>query len=236
MNNTTVIILCGGKGLRMRPLTLTKPKPLLVVGDKTVLEYIIANLKKNGIEKIILTVGYLREKIMRYFKDGKKFGITIEYLEEKEEQNTAGSILPLKGKINAYFVVMMGDQITNIDLNKMMKFHEENKGIATIAVKKKQFPLEYGIIEAEGNVVVGFKEKPVLENYINTAIYIFSPRILEFIKEKEDFAKDVFPRLLKEKEKIVIYPMEEEWIDIGRIKDYEELKKNPQRVEHMKMH
>lgn len=217
----------------MKPLTLTVPKPLLEIDGKTILEYVFANLRKNKIDGATLTVGYLKEKIIEHFKD-KDVGIKIEYLEEEKEQNTAGSIIPLKEKMKEDFIVMMGDQITNIDLKKLMEFHKKQGGIATIALKKKKYPLEYGIVEIEEENVIGFKEKPILEKYVNTAIYAFSPRIFEFIEEKEDFAKNVFPRLLKKKEKICAYIMEEEWIDIGRIKDYEELKNNSEKLEKIR--
>ena len=223
------IILCGGKGTRMRPLTLTIPKPLLEIDGKTILEYVFENLRRNEIEEAILTVGYLKEKIIEYFKD-KDMGLKVDYLEEEKEQNTAGSIIPLKEKMSEDFIVMMGDQITNINLKKLVEFHKKHAGIATIVLKKKKYPLEYGIVDIENGKVIGFKEKPILEKHVNTAIYVFSPRIFEFIKEKEDFAKNVFPRLLEKKEKIYAYVMEEEWLDIGRIKDYEELKNNPKRL------
>ncbi len=223
-------VLCGGQGTRLRPLTYENPKPMLKVGGKTILEYVIANLKKQGITDIVLTVGYLKEKIKAYFGNGKKFGVNIEYLEEDYERFTAGSVLPYKGKIKEDFVVLMGDQITNIDLKKMMEFHKKNGGIATIALKKKTYKWEYGIAELKGNSVLGFKEKPEIESYINTAIYCFKPEIFEYINDKEDFAKNVFPRLLEKKKKIIAYLMEEEWVDIGRMSDYEEINKNLEKI------
>ncbi len=228
------VLLCGGEGTRMRPLTLETPKPLLKIDDKTILEYIFENLKGNEIYEVVLTIGYLKNKIKTYFEDGSKIGMKIEYLEEDEKKNTAGSILPLKGKMNEDFVVMMGDQITGVNLKKMIETHKKHNAIATIAIKKKEYKLEYGTVEITDEEVKGFKEKPIIEKYINTAIYILSPRIFEFIKEKEDFAKNVFPRLLKEKQKVVAYKMEEEWIDIGRLSDYEKLVKSPERIKSIK--
>lgn len=227
-----VFILCGGKGTRLRPLTYETPKPLLKLGDRTILEYVLANLKKQGITDVVLTVGYLKEKIIAYFGDGKKFGMNIEYLEEEVEQGTAGSMMPYKEKIKKLgktaedFAVMMGDQITNIDLRKMMAEHKKNGGIATIALKKKQYKWEYGIAKLKQDRITGFEEKPVIEEYANTAIYCCQAAIFDYIEEKEDFAKNVFPRLLQKKKPIYAYFMEEEWIDIGRMKDYEDIKNN----------
>jgi len=228
---TKAILLCGGEGTRMRPLTFTTPKPLLKIGERTILEYVLDNLKKNDINEVIFTVGYLKEKIIEYFDKFSKHGLKIEYLKEYERKNTAGSILPLKDKIKEDFVVMMGDQITNINLKNMIRFHKENGGIATIALKKIKIPVEYGVVDIYKNKVSGFEEKPIIERYINTAIYVLSPKIFEYIKEKEDFAKDVFPRLIEKNEKINAYFMEEEWIDIGRLKDYKELNENLERIE-----
>ncbi|MDD5023236.1 MAG: sugar phosphate nucleotidyltransferase, partial [Candidatus ainarchaeum sp.] len=127
MKGTFAIVLCGGKGLRMRPLTLETPKSLLKIGENTILEYVLRNLEKNGIKKAFLTVGYLKEKIIKYMGNESK-GVEIEYIKEEEEQNTAGSILPLKDGIKKDFIVMMGDQITNINLRKMMEFHKKEGG------------------------------------------------------------------------------------------------------------
>ncbi len=228
------VILCGGIGERMRPLTLETPKPLLKIGGFAILDYIFENLKKNKISEVVLTVGYLKEKIINHYGSGEKLGIKIEYLKEEEKKNTAGSILPLKGKINEDFVVMMGDQLTNINIEKMKKYHEKNGAIATIALKKKEYKIEYGVVELDGHFVKCFKEKPVLEKYVNTAIYIFKPEIFNYIKEKEDFAKDVFPRLLEKGEKIAAYLMDDEWVDIGRLEDYQKLNENKQEIERIK--
>ncbi|MFA5050128.1 MAG: nucleotidyltransferase family protein [Candidatus Micrarchaeia archaeon] len=228
------VILCGGVGERMKPLTLDTPKPLLKIGGQAILEYVFENLKKNNIFEVILTVGYLKEKIIQYFGDGKKAGIKIEYLKEDEKKNTAGSILPLKGKLGENFIVMMGDQLTNINIEKMKKHHEKSGAIATIALKKKGYRLEYGVVEIEKDLVKSFREKPVLEKYVNTGIYIFRKEIFSYIKEKEDFAKNVFPRLLEKGEKISAYLMEEDWVDIGRLEDYQKLIEDKNECEKIK--
>ncbi|NYZ77645.1 nucleotidyltransferase family protein, partial [Candidatus Micrarchaeota archaeon] len=193
---------------------------------KPILYYVIENLKRNGLADLIITAGYLHEKIEEYFGNGSKFGVKIGYAVENEKMNTAGSILPLKGKVDGTFVVVMGDHITNISLKEMLAQHKKSGCIATIALLKGKIPIEYGVAEVKDGRVVEFKEKPLIENLYNVAIYAFEPGIFKYIREKEDFAKNVFPRMLKAGEKINAYIFEKEvWYDIGRVVDYERLNK-----------
>lgn len=216
-------VLCGGQGTRLRPYTYSIPKPMLKLGKKPILQYVIENLKKNNFTDIILTVGYKKEHILDYFGDGSKFGVKIEYLIEDEPKNTAGSILPYKGKLKESFLVVMGDHLTDINLKALFENHLNSKAIATIAISKQELQLEYGIVEIKDNSISKFIEKPKYELFINTAIYAFTPEIFDYIKEKDDFAKDVFPRLLENKKRINPYLFEEFWVDIGRVSDYEKL-------------
>ncbi len=218
------VLLCGGEGTRLRPYTYRMPKPLLPVGGRPILEYTLLNLKRNGIRDVVLTVGYLHEKIVDYFGDGSRLGMHIEYSIEKERLDTAGSVLQAKDLLgNETFFVGMGDHITAINIDKMLDYHEEKGNIATMAFKLQGIPLEYGVAELEDGVVKAFKEKPILSNYINAGMYIFEPAIFEYIQPKEDFGKHVFPRLLKDGKKISSYVFNEFWADVGRIKDYEEM-------------
>lgn len=216
-----IFVLCGGLGTRLRPLTLKTPKPMLLVGGKPILFYVIDNLKKNGFGDIVLTVGYLHEQIRDYFGDGKKFGVKIEYSIEKEMQNTAGSILPYNGKVKETFAVVMGDHLTNVNIKKMLEFHRKSSAIVTIALQKHALKIDYGVVDVSNGRVIAFKEKPVLEHLINTGMYICEPKIFDYVKGKEDFAKDVFPRLMENGEKIAAYHLPDEWFDIGRLSDYE---------------
>lgn len=221
-------ILAGGEGTRLRPYTYETPKPMLPIGDeqKPILYYVIKNLKRNGLTDYIITAGYMHEKIEEYFGDGSEFGVKIEYAIEKEKMNTAGSILPLKDKVDGTFVVVMGDHITNIDVREMIEHHRKSGCMATIALLKGKIPIEYGVAEVDNKGrVVKFKEKPLVENLYNVAIYVFEPEVFKYIKEKDDFAKNVFPRMLEKKEKINSYVFEKLWYDIGRVVDYEKLNK-----------
>ena len=216
-----VFVLAGGEGTRLRPYTYSAPKPMLMLGGKPILEYVLDNLKRAGMKDIVITVGYRHEAITSYFGDGSKFGLKIGYSIEKEKLNTAGSIAHFKGKVKETFAVVMGDHLTDIDMADMLESHKKSGAIATIALFHAKTPLEYGVAKLEGGKLVGFAEKPLLEHNFNTAIYIFEPEIFDFIRQKEDFAKDVFPRLLDAKKPINAYVFDGVWFDIGRVSDYE---------------
>ena len=214
-------ILAGGEGTRLRPYTYSVPKPMLVLGGKPILQYVVENLKRCGMKELVITCGYKHEQITAHFGDGSKFGVKIGYSIEAEKMNTAGSIVAFKGKVKDTFAVVMGDHLTNIDVADMLKSHKKSGAIATIALYHAKTPLEYGVVKLEGSSIVGFTEKPILEHYYNTAIYIFEPEIFDYIQGKEDFAKDVFPRLLAAGKKLNAYVFEGVWFDIGRVSDYE---------------
>jgi mannose-1-phosphate guanylyltransferase len=217
-------ILCGGQGTRLRPYTYSIPKPMLPLGRKPILEYIIRNLKKNGVTEVCLTVGYLKERIKDYFGDGSKLGVKITYNEEKDPLGTAGCILPVAHIIKGTFIVHAGDHFSRLNVKKMLEFHKKQGGIATVAFKRAGVPLEYGIAHVdETHHVTSFKEKPIVENLINASVYIFEPEILNYIKPKEDFAKNVFPRLMADKKKINAFVFDDYWLDIGRTSDYEKI-------------
>ncbi len=216
-----VFVLAGGEGTRLRPYTYSAPKPMLMLGGKPILEYVIENLARSGMKDIVLTVGYRHEQIVKHFGDGSRLGVKIEYSIENEKLNTAGSIMPFKGKVDKTFAVVMGDHLTDIDMSQMLKHHSKSGAIATIALYHARTPLEYGVAKIEGGQIVGFAEKPLLEHNYNTAIYIFEPEIFGYIRGREDFAKDVFPRLLEAKKPINAYVFDGVWFDIGRVSDYE---------------
>ena len=216
-------VLCGGEGTRLRPYTYDTPKPMLLVAGKPILWYVIENLRNNGLTDLILTLGYKHEQISEYVGDGSKLNITAECSIEKEPLGTAGSVFPHKNKIKKTFVVVMGDHITNIDMKKMIESHKKSKAIATVAVKIHETHIDFGVTKIEKGRIIDFVEKPTIENYINTGIYIFEPEIFGYITERDDFAKNVFPRLLEQKKPINAYIMANHWFDIGRIEDYQKL-------------
>lgn len=219
------IVLCGGKGTRLRPYTHTVPKPMLMLGRKPILEYTIDHLSREGFKDIILATGHFGEQIEEYFKDGKKFGVKIEYSREHAELGDAGSIRNaaqlLKGK--EPFLVETGDHLTNLDYRKLMAFHQQHKPLATAGLKRVGTPLQYGIAELDANSrIVEFKEKPILENLVNSAIYVFEPKVLDYFPEKGGISFDVLPKLVKEKQ-LAGFVFNDYWVDVGNIHEYESL-------------
>jgi NDP-sugar pyrophosphorylase family protein len=218
-------ILCGGLGTRLRPYTYENPKPMLPIDGKPILQYVIEHLKDNGVDEMVLAIGYLYEKIVAYFGDGRDFKVKLKHAVEKEALGTAGAILASGVRPSEPFFVVMGDAITNIDLKAMASAHKKSGAIATVALLKHTTKIPYGVAKTKDGLITEFEEKPELEHYINTGIYVLSPEIFKYIHEKEDFAKDVFPRLLKRKEKIGAFKVDKGvWIDIGRLEEYEKLK------------
>lgn len=216
-------IIAGGEGTRLRPYTYSTPKPMLRLGGKPILEYVIENLRRWEIKNITITVGYLHQQIIDYFGDGSKFGVKIDYIIEKKYRGTAGALSDLKGKIKEPFFVLMGDHITNIDLKKMHQSHKKSQSIATIALFKSRTQIDFGVATRKDEYISGFVEKPLLEHEFNTGIYLFEPSVLDFVEDGNDFAKNVFPKLLSKKEKIGAYPFDDVWFDIGRVADYDRL-------------
>ncbi len=215
------IILAGGKGERLRPLTAEKPKPMISVMDKPLMEYSIELLKKHNIVDIGITLKFLPEQIKRYFKDGSAWNVNIEYFEEREALGTAGGVKAAQDFINDTFIVISGDALTNIDIDKILTFHKAKNSDVTIVTKRVDDPSAYGGVVCDTSCrVLSFEEKPEWENVIsdivNTGIYIIEPKILQEIPSNNffDFAKDLFPQILN-KYNVFSYITEDYWCDLG---------------------
>jgi len=219
------IVLCGGKGARLRPYTHSVPKPMLLLGRKPILEYTIDHFKREGFRDIILGVGHFHQQIMDYFGDGRKFGVNISYSIEEDELGDAGSIKHAFKllKNEKTFVVEMGDHLTNLDYRRLVSFHEKHGKIATAALKRTGTPMQFGLAEInDKSEITEFKEKPVIESFINSAIYAFDKRIFDCLPDKGGISFDVLPMLLKKKQ-LAGFIFDDYWIDVGSIKEYEEL-------------
>lgn len=219
------LILAGGKGTRLRPITYELPKALIPIHGKTMTEHLFDLFKKYGIHDIILCVGHMKEKIMKHFGDGSTFGVKITYIEENEALGTAGPIKLAKNLLNETFIVSNGDELKNIDLAEMYEFHKENKAAVTIALTTVADPTQYGVAKLSGSQILEFVEKPSLKdapsNLINSGLYILEPSVINSIPA--GFAmleKDVFPKLAKERQ-LCGYPFAGQWFDTGNIARYE---------------
>ncbi|WP_102346488.1 nucleotidyltransferase family protein [Bacillus sp. Marseille-P3661] len=223
------VIIAGGKGKRLRPLTNKLPKPMIPILKKPVMEYCIEHLKRHGITEIAVTVQYMSNKIKDYFGDGSKFGVNLYYFEDLSPLGTAGSIKNAEQFLNEPFVVVSGDVITDFDLSKGIDFHRQKNSLITIFMTSVPNPLEYGILKTnEKGEVVRFLEKPSWENMfttdINTGIYVVDPGIFSFMElgEKIDFSLDLFPLLIKNGYPIYGFKTNGYWSDVGNKDKYEQ--------------
>ena len=215
------IIMAGGKGTRLMPLTNSIPKPMVNIIDKPVLEYVINLCKNHGITEIGITLGYLPDAIVDYFGDGKKFGVNITYFFEDEPLGTAGGVKNAEGYLGEDFVVLSGDAYSEIDLTRAIEFHKQKESLFTIVATPHPNPVGYGIIELDfENRIKKFVEKPqvVYPSLINTGIYVMKKTVLNFIPDGfYDFGKDLLPRLTDVAYAIIDYNY---WSDIGTLASY----------------
>ena len=220
------IIVAGGKGERLRPLTARFPKAMIKVSGKPILEHIIIFLKKNGIKEIIISLCFLPDKIISYFEDGSKFGVKISYVLEEESKplGTAGAVLGTKRFIKDTFIVTYGDILRDLDVKNMLEFHKKKKGIGTLAIYRNTNTDPKSIVKIDGEYnVLEFIERPALTDlkgkavFSNASFYIFEPEIFDFIPkgEKSDFGRDIFPALLLNNQKISAYLSCGYFADIG---------------------
>lgn len=221
------VIMSGGMGTRLRPLTCHLPKPMVPIFNKPNMEYTLELLKEYGIEDIAITLYYLPHRIMDYFGNGEKFNVNIKYYIEDTPLGTGGSVKNAQEFLDDTFIVISGDAFTNIDLKRAYEFHKEKKSKATLVLKREPIPLEYGVVITDGNgKIIKFLEKPswgeVFSDTINTGIYILEPSVLDYYKvgENFDFSKDLFPKLLRDNVPIYGYVMEEYWCDVGDLDSY----------------
>ncbi|MDD5447712.1 MAG: sugar phosphate nucleotidyltransferase [Actinomycetota bacterium] len=221
------VVLAGGQGVRLRPLTSNNPKPMVPVVNRPMMEHIIELLKHYGFEEIVVTLQFLPNLITNYFDDGSAWGVDMKYVTEETPMGTAGSVRNGRSFLDGTFLVMSGDVVTDIDLEKAREFHHERKAMVTIVLKEVANPLDFGIVVTDENGrIKKFLEKPgwgeVFSDAVNTGIYIIEPEILNFIPEDRpyDFAKDLFPELLDKNIPIYGYIADGYWCDVGNLESY----------------
>jgi mannose-1-phosphate guanylyltransferase/phosphomannomutase len=221
------VIMAGGKGTRLRPLTSRQPKPMVSIVNTPCMEHIVNLLKDHGFEDILATLEFMPEVIQEYFGDGTGWGVRMEYSVEEEPLGTAGSVKFAEAWLTERFVVISGDALTDVDLESAVAFHEERGAEATLVLKEVDDPSEFGIVVVEDDGRVSdFLEKPdeeeVFSHTANTGMYILEPSVLNDIPEGQeyDFAEELFPKLLEEGRPMYGYVMEGYWEDIGNIEQY----------------
>ena len=220
--DNVAIIMAGGLGTRLRPLTNTIPKPLLPIADTPILETIIKHFCRHGYTRIYLAVNYKADMIKEYFSDGALLGANISYIEETERQGTAGALKLIDPKeITAPFFVMNGDLLTSLNLEQMLNYHTELDATATIGVKEYDFQVPYGVVKSADHYVHSIDEKPTYRFFVNAGIYILNPEVLHSIPQQTFIdMPDMLEQMFLKKQKVASFPIHEYWMDIGQIEDY----------------
>ncbi|MEK6837812.1 MAG: sugar phosphate nucleotidyltransferase [Nanoarchaeota archaeon] len=219
------VILAGGVGTRLQPITFEIPKPLVLVHDRTLLEHQFDLFKKYGIKSIVLSIGYKGDKIKHAIGDGRRFGVNVSYVEETKALGTAGPLRLAKAFLTETFITTNSDELKEIDLRDMYLFHKENKALVTIALTTVDNPSMYGVAKMQGGKILEFVEKPKKDeapsNLINSGLYMMEPEVLDYIGDGYHMLeKDVFPKLASEG-KLFGYPFSGQWYNTGTLELYE---------------
>lgn len=215
-----MVIMAGGKGMRLRPYTENCPKPMLLVGGKPILQHIIEHARVEGFREFLLSVNYLAHMIEDYFGDGSALGVNIGYIHEDSPLGTAGSLSMIGKLVDEPFVVTNGDVLTDIRYSDLLEFHKRQESIATMAVRLHEWQHPFGVVQMDGLNIVGFEEKPIARSHINAGVYALSPAALQELNH-EGFCDmpTLFERLQARSLKTIAYPMHEPWMDVGTPED-----------------
>ena len=217
-----VVLMAGGLGTRLRPLTDDCPKPLLKVGGKPVLETILENFMEYGFRRFYLSVNYRADMIKEYFGDGNRWGIEIDYIYEDKQLGTAGALSLLPEKPKQPLLVMNGDLLTKINFQQLIDFHSVHQAQATMCVREYHFQVPYGVVRMNQHRLMGIEEKPVQRFFVNAGIYVLEPKMLELIPNNEFFdMPNLFKKIIDNGGETTAFPIREYWMDIGQLNDYE---------------
>lgn len=217
---TPVVLMAGGLGIRLRPLTDSLPKPMIPVGDRPLLERIITRFKDQGFSHFTLSLNYLGNVIRDHFGDGSSLGVEIDYVEETKRMGTGGALSLLPHRPEELFVVMNGDILTTTSFGAMLDFHVETGSAATICAREFTMQVPYGVLSTEGTTLVSMAEKPVQKFLVNAGIYALSPLVFDHLTADESLdMPDLIDRVKNAGLKVSVFPVREYWMDIGRIED-----------------
>ncbi|HVA28944.1 MAG TPA: NDP-sugar synthase, partial [Candidatus Baltobacteraceae bacterium] len=224
------VVMAGGEGSRLRPLTSRRPKPLAPIANRPVMHHIVDLLREDGITEIVATLHYLADEIEAYFGDGSAMGVSMHYVVEDTPLGTAGAVKMAQERLrDEPFVIISGDAMTDVDLGALIDAHRAAKNDATIALWRVSNPLEFGVVitDVEGRIT-RFMEKPswgeVFSDTINTGIYVLEPEILDYMEpgKNYDFSKDLFPRMLRDGKRLGGHVISDYWADVGNLQQYQQ--------------
>jgi NDP-sugar pyrophosphorylase family protein len=215
------VVMAGGLGSRMRPLTYTIPKPLLPIGERPILEIILSQMRKAGFSRVFITTGYQAELVKSYFGNGSRFGIELEYTHESETLGTAGALFLLKNRISEPFLVMNCDILTRLDLREFYDSHIENSAVMTVGATSYEVQVPYGVLEVREGTIRAVTEKPRTSHLIVAGIYVMNPEVLEIDRSGKTDIPEVISLLIVQGKKVAVREIKEPWIDVGKLSDYE---------------
>lgn len=219
-HNTPVVLMAGGLGTRLLPLTETVPKPMLTVAGKPILEWILRNFIEQGFHDFTISLNYKGNMIRDYFKDGSRFNARISYLEEDKRMGTGGALSLLRARPESPFIVMNGDLLTTIRIDALLKFHQETGALGTMCARDYTMQVPYGVIEVEDTYLKRIVEKPVYSRLVNAGIYALSPGALVHVRPDEFLdMPDLLGRIMDAGARVSVFPVSDYWVDIGRHED-----------------
>lgn len=220
IQSSWVVLMAGGLGTRLRPLTEDIPKPLIKVGGKPLLETIIRSFIDHGLRRFFIALNYKGELIKEYFGNGSAFNCEIVYIEEDEQMGTAGALRLLPVKPTAPLIVMNSDLLTSVNFCHLIEYHREHKATATMCVREYSFQVPFGVVEVDGHCIKGIEEKPLQRFFVNAGIYVVSPEVLNLLPSCGQFnMTDLFSQTIDEGGTVIAFPVREYWLDIGRHDD-----------------
>jgi len=218
------VVLAGGKGARLAPYTRILPKPLMPIGDMPILEILLRQMQRAGINEVILTAGYLGELLRAFFQNGERLGLQIEYSFEEKPLGTAGPLSLVANRLEDTFLVTNGDVLTTLDLGELIDAHRRSGAIATIASHSRQVKVDLGVLQFNGSdELKGYIEKPTYDFCVSMGLYVFEPRVLEYIPHNQylDFP-DLVLKLIEDNQRVIGHQFTGYWQDLGRPDDYEQ--------------
>jgi len=216
------VILAGGLGKRLKPLTQVIPKPLMPIGERPILEIQISRLKEFGFDEIFIATYYMADYIMAFMGNGEKYGVRLRFSQEEKPLGTVGPVLLLKECLDEPFILMNGDILTSLNFSRLYNFALSTNSDLTVVTRELVTPFNFGKVISDGDYIVEIEEKPDFVNEIVTGIYVLKPDIFDLIPEGQYFGiDDLIKKMFSENKKVAKYLMDDYWIDIGQIDDFE---------------
>lgn len=217
-----VVLMAGGLGSRLAPLTDDCPKPMLPVGNKPLLETIFEKFMDHGFHRFYISVNYMADKVKDHFGDGSKWNAEIVYLHETQRLGTAGALSLIPSRVEQPVIVMNGDLLTKINFQQLLEFHEQHNALATMGVREYEFQVPYGVVSSDGHRILSIDEKPVQRFFVNGGVYVIDPEAIGMIPSDRFFdMPTLFSRLIEQGRETAMFPIREYWLDIGHLADYQ---------------